>query len=316
MTAAPGPRIDGYADLREYAAIGDGRTVALVARDGRIDWLPVPGMADPPMFAAILDAQEGGRFALQPAQAFTTSREYLDGTNVLRTRFTTASGVVEVTDALVTGVAGRLPWMQLVRRIDGIEGAVPMSWIVAPGNVLGDEEITRFDTGNVPLLRAGGTNIALTGSDIGRQDPVHPGNGPATDWGPDFRGAFVTAPGSRHVLCLTGTEGEPIRVPDPAIADALDRPDDRRLAGLVGGVHLGRPLGRAGAPQHPRAQAAGVQPRPARSRPRRPPPSPRTATAGRTGTTGSPGCGTSRTRSTRSSGSGCGRSRTRPSPGC
>jgi GH15 family glucan-1,4-alpha-glucosidase len=228
MSTAPDrqaePRSNGYADLRGYAAIGDGRTVALIARDGRIDWLPVPGMADAPMFAAVLDDERGGRFSLQPDEPFTSARSYVDGTNVLRTRFTSASGVVEVTDALVTGVAGRLPWMQLVRRVDGVAGAVPMTWTVAPGSVLAEDEVTRFDTGHVPLLRVGDTNIALTGSDIGRQDPVHPGNGPATDWGPDFRGAFTTAAGSRHVLCLAGTKGEPIRVPDPAIADeSLDR---------------------------------------------------------------------------------------------
>jgi GH15 family glucan-1,4-alpha-glucosidase len=214
------PRTDGYADLRGYGAIGDGRTVALIARDGAIDWLPVPGIDSPPLFAALLDAEHGGRFALQPDVPFSTEREYVDGTNVLRTRFVTPSGIAVVTDALVTGIAGRLPWMQLVRRIDGIEGEVPMRWLVAPGNVLGDAAVIRFDTGNVPLLRAGDTNITLTGSDIGREDPVHPGNGPATDWGPDFRGAFTTRPGSRHVLCLAGTEDEPIRAPDPQIADS------------------------------------------------------------------------------------------------
>lgn len=218
------PRTDGYADLRAYAAIGDGRTVALIARDGRIDWLPVPALDSRPLFAAVLDEERGGRFVLQPAEPFTTTREYVRGTNVLRTRFTTPSGVVEVTDALVTGIAGRLPWMQLVRRVDGISGAVAMTWLVEPGNVLGDHAVTRFDTGNVPLLRAGDTNITLTESNAGRQDPVHHGNGPATDWGPDFRGAFATSPGSRHVLCLAGTENEPIRAPDPEIADgSVDR---------------------------------------------------------------------------------------------
>ncbi|MGT2426227.1 glycoside hydrolase family 15 protein [Amnibacterium kyonggiense] len=222
------PRADGYAPLRGYAAIGDGRTVALIARDGRIDWLPVPGLAARPMFAAILDDERGGRFELQPDAPFTTTRHYVDGTNVLVTRFTTAAGVVEVTDALVTGVAGRLPWMQLVRRIDGVEGAVPMRWTVAPGNVLGDHRVVRFDTGTVPLIRAGATNITLTGSAVGRLDPVHPGNGPAEDWGADFRGAFTTGAGSRHVLCLSGTEDEPIRAPDPDIAD---RSVDRTIAG-------------------------------------------------------------------------------------
>ena len=213
------PRIDGYAALRGYAPIGDGRTVALIARDGQIDWLPVPDLTTPPVFAAVLDSARGGRFLLRPDGDFTATRAYVDGTNVLRTRFTNAYGAVDVVDALVTGVAGRLPWMQLVRRVEGVHGQVPMRWAVEPGNVLGDHEVRRFDTGDVPLIRAGGVNITLTGQDIGRLDPVHPGNGPATDWGPEFRGAFTTAPGSRHVLCLTGTEDEPVRVPDPRVAD-------------------------------------------------------------------------------------------------
>jgi GH15 family glucan-1,4-alpha-glucosidase len=216
--ATPEPRRNGYAGLRGYAAIGDGRTVALVARDGQIDWLPVPQLTTPPVFAALLDADRGGRFVLRPVGPFESERAYVDHTNVLRTRFTTADGAVDVVDALVTGIAGRLPWMQLVRQVEGVHGQVAMRWAVEPGDMLGDGVVTRFDTGGVPLIRVRDVNIAVTGQDIGREDPVHVGNGPATDWGPDFRGAFTTAPGSTHLLCLTGTEDEPVRVPDQDLA--------------------------------------------------------------------------------------------------
>ena len=107
---------DGYAPLRTYAAIGDGRTVALVAQDGGIDWLPLPGIDGIPAFSALIDARLGGRLTLRPVEDFTTTREYVKGTNVLVTTFTTVSGVVRVTDALTTGLAGRLPWSQVARR--------------------------------------------------------------------------------------------------------------------------------------------------------------------------------------------------------
>jgi hypothetical protein len=43
------PRREGYVDLRSYAAIGDTRTVALIAHDGSVDWFPVQDIDSMPV---------------------------------------------------------------------------------------------------------------------------------------------------------------------------------------------------------------------------------------------------------------------------
>jgi len=229
------PRSDsGYADLRDYAVIGDGRTVAAIARDGRIDWMPFPALGTDPVFAALVDEQGGGHVALAPVGAFESTRDYVPGTNVLRTTFTTATGSAVLTDALVTGVAGRLPWAELARRVEGLEGSVDFAWQVIPGAAYTGGTVQRVETLHGPVLKVGTVDLVLVGFGHGRSDApewdaasgtdgdtasVHlDALGPVT--GPlCFEGAFVTSPGSRHLIALCGTDDEPIHLPDPHIVD-------------------------------------------------------------------------------------------------
>jgi GH15 family glucan-1,4-alpha-glucosidase len=215
--ADPADRHGGYAALRSYGAIGDGRTVALIALDGSVDWFPAPDLASAPAFAAILDADSGGRIELRPVGDFTSKRRYVPGTNVLQTTFTTDAGSVRVTDALVTGVAGRLPWAELARRVEGLAGSVDLRWSVAPGTMLGVASPWVESTVHGPVIRVDGVMLGVAGSEHGPHEP-------STQ---SMSGEFTTAKGSRHLIVVSATEREPLRMLTPELVDrGIDRTID------------------------------------------------------------------------------------------
>jgi GH15 family glucan-1,4-alpha-glucosidase len=85
--------------IQEYALIGDCRTAALVSRGGSIDWLCWPRFDSPSIFAALLD-ESAGYWRLAPITPFEAARAYIDGTNILQTRFQSRSGSAVLTDLM------------------------------------------------------------------------------------------------------------------------------------------------------------------------------------------------------------------------
>ncbi|WP_426738300.1 glycoside hydrolase family 15 protein [Plantibacter sp. 2H11-2] len=209
-------------DLRSYAPIGDGRTVALIGLRGQVDWLPIPDLGSMPVFARLLDDDSGGCIELEPVGEYTVTRRYVSGTNVLRTTFTTEHGRATITDALVTGIAGRLPWAELARRIDGVSGSVEFTWRVRPGTALGTASPWIEDSTRGPIIRSGATTIAVVGDEYGPEAVEVDGAMPT-----ELSGRFTTTENSRHLLIIVATHGEPIHLPVPANVDVgIDRTID------------------------------------------------------------------------------------------
>jgi GH15 family glucan-1,4-alpha-glucosidase len=170
LTTASHPRNDGhaYAPIRDHAAIGDGRTVALVTLDGTIDWLCLPNLDSPSVFGSLLDARTGGSFELAPDVPFHARRRYVGSTNVLETTFETATGSIRVLDALtLPGDAGLAPARELCRRIQGLSGRVPMRWRVEPRFGYGDARSTIGHRGGIPVATSGNLAIAVQAWDAG-----------------------------------------------------------------------------------------------------------------------------------------------------
>jgi len=89
--------------IGEYGIIGNSRTAALVGINGSIDWLCLPFLDSPSVFAALLDQDKGGRFALCPVEPFDSTFLYRPGTNILTTTFRTADARVRLTDFMAAG---------------------------------------------------------------------------------------------------------------------------------------------------------------------------------------------------------------------
>jgi len=137
MSSDRTPESTSYPPIDDYALIGDSRSAGLVSREGSLDWLCLPRFDSPSIFAAVLDAENGGRFLVRPLGEFRTERRYLPDTNVLETVFRTPTGACALRDLMSVSSeedkrAYLTPEHEVLRELEGLEGEVEVEILYDP----------------------------------------------------------------------------------------------------------------------------------------------------------------------------------------
>jgi GH15 family glucan-1,4-alpha-glucosidase len=158
------------ANIQDYAIVGDGRSAALISNRGSIDWLCWPRFDSAPVFAAMLDPKIGGHWSIRPAEDSQSSRRYIQNTNVLETRLTTASGKIMLTDFMaVTSEEEKKrrlwPEHEFIRQVKCEQGEVELDIDVTPRIDYGRAVPKIKDSGKLGWSIDTGTGVFIFRSD-------------------------------------------------------------------------------------------------------------------------------------------------------
>jgi GH15 family glucan-1,4-alpha-glucosidase len=122
-----------YLPIEDYAIIGDLHTVALVGKNGSLDWCCLPDFDSPSVFGALLDAEKGGFFRIAPRdiEHMRYTQMYLPETNILLTRFLGVDGVAEITDFMPIRSDNKQK-QQIIRSVALIRGSLSFELTCRP----------------------------------------------------------------------------------------------------------------------------------------------------------------------------------------
>jgi GH15 family glucan-1,4-alpha-glucosidase len=198
-----------YPPISDYALIGDCRSAGLISRDGSLEWLCLPRFDSPSIFAAVLDAENGGRFLVRPLGEFRTERRYLANTNVLETVFRTPTGACVLRDLMSVSSeevkrAHLTSEHEVLRELEGLEGEVEVEILYDPRPDYGRARSLLEQRGALGLrCEVDGTSLTLR-SEL----PLE-----LTDGDRSASGAARIRSGERKYLSLTYSMEAPAVVP-------------------------------------------------------------------------------------------------------
>ncbi len=150
-----------YKPISDYGVIGDMHSAALVSKGGSIDWLCFPRFDSSSVFAAILDYERGGRFAIQPPGYYHFSQTYLDDTNILVTSFRTDEGRASVTDFMPVAEDITVSEHEVIRLVRCESGRVDLECLFQPRLDYGRAATSLTAAAHGVLARNGSGNLSL-----------------------------------------------------------------------------------------------------------------------------------------------------------
>lgn len=140
--------------VADHGIIGDLATLALVAKDGAIDFMRWPNFDSPTIFAAVLDPERGGVFELAPdIPDARVVLQYLPDTNVLLTRWMGEHASAKPTDFMACKDGSADTPTTVARRLKVTRGDVCFTMRCAPGFDCARETVSAHVEGDAAVWR-------------------------------------------------------------------------------------------------------------------------------------------------------------------
>jgi GH15 family glucan-1,4-alpha-glucosidase len=203
--------------LEDLGAIGDGRSVALVSRDGAIEWLCWPRFDSDPFLARLLDPR-GGVFQIAPSGRGRGRQSYVPDTTVLVTRWEDEEAALRLVDFMPAArekeKARRLvPEHELVRVVTCERGQVELVVRFAPRPAFGSRPVRLRDLGPLGVVVDLGARLYRLRSDVALHLDADGGSARVS----------LRAGETRRFALSFSSEGPDVLAPLSGIDDALTR---------------------------------------------------------------------------------------------